>query len=120
MPHSLLDSEDPLTPQEARMALEQFRTSVIVVETGNAEKHRSILRDALIEHFIGVLCGPTRTRRPKIPDYGGPKVGNYACKCGRTLRSSPAARNGLFGCRDGAPKIVAKMRDRPQRPKSVN
>jgi hypothetical protein len=32
----------------------------------------------------------------------------------------PAAGNGFFGCRDGAPKAGAKMRGRPQRPKSKN
>jgi hypothetical protein len=32
----------------------------------------------------------------------------------------PAAGNGVFGCRDGAPKAGAKMRGRPQRPKSKN
>ena len=30
----------------------------------------------------------------------------------------PAAGNGIFGCRDKAPKITAKMRERLQRPKS--
>ena len=41
-----------------------------------------------------------KLRRPKIGIVGG--------NCGRTSGSIPAAGNGIFGCRDRAPKIAAK------------
>src|ERR1700682_5467948 len=34
------------------------------------------------------------------------------------MRSTTTARNGIFGCRDEAPKIVIQTRERRQRPKS--
>src|SRR5258706_6756715 len=39
-------------------------------------------------------------------------------KTRNTRAQSPAAGNGIFGCRDEAPKIVIQTRERPQRPKS--
>jgi hypothetical protein len=36
---------------------------------------------------------------------------------GRTSGSTPAAGNGIFGCRDRAPKIAIQTRERPQRPR---
>jgi hypothetical protein len=42
----------------------------------------------------------------------------YGFNCGRTSRSTTAAGNGIFGCRDEAPKIVIQTRERRQRPKS--
>jgi hypothetical protein len=46
--------------------------------------------------------------RPKVPNYGGPKVGiTGAVRCNFVLKS-PAAGNGIFGCRDRAPKSPLK------------
>jgi site-specific DNA recombinase len=42
----------------------------------------------------------------------------YGCNCARTSRPSPAAGNGIFGCRDRVPKIATKTRERTQRQKS--
>jgi hypothetical protein len=36
------------------------------------------------------------------------KSENYGFECGGTSRSSPAAGNGIFRCRDRAPKIATK------------
>jgi hypothetical protein len=48
-----------------------------------------------------------------------PKSRNCGCSAVQQLRAqSPAAGNGIFGCRDRAPKIIAKKRERLQRPKS--
>jgi hypothetical protein len=42
----------------------------------------------------------------------------YAFKCARTSRPNLAAGNGLFGCRDGAPKFAGKATKLLQRQKS--
>src|SRR5258708_39796437 len=44
----------------------------------------------------------------------------FRLQSGPTLRSTTAAGNGIFGCRDEAPKIVIQTGERPQRPKSGN
>jgi site-specific DNA recombinase len=53
----------------------------------------------------------------KIPNYGSAKPG-ILFNCARTSRASLAAGNGIFGCRDRAPKIATKAGERPQRRKS--
>src|ERR1700730_18027931 len=42
----------------------------------------------------------------------------YGLKCTRTSRPNLAAGNGLFGCRDGAPKFAGKATELLQRQKS--
>jgi hypothetical protein len=42
----------------------------------------------------------------------------YGFKCARTSRPNLAAGNGLFGCRDGAPKFAGKATELLQRQKS--
>jgi very-short-patch-repair endonuclease len=51
---SLLSGTGPLSRAEARRALEELKRTVIEVEMPEAEPHRGILREAMIEHFIGV------------------------------------------------------------------
>ena len=53
---------------------------------------------------------------PGIPNCGGSNVG-IRVQCGPTSRSTEAAGNGIFGCRDEAPKIVIQTRARLQRTK---
>jgi hypothetical protein len=59
---------------------------------------------------------------PKLGRFKAPVILSHPQICGRSaveLRaSSPAAGNGIFGCGDRAPKIVTKLRQRSQRPKS--
>src|SRR6266481_2695840 len=60
----------------------------------------------------GIAAAPSRSRiaAAQNPEYG--------FNCARTSRSATAAGNGIFGCRDRAPKTVAKMCERLQRQKS--
>ena len=60
----------------------------------------------------GIAAAPSRSRiaAAQNPEYG--------FNCARTSRSATAAGNGIFGCRDRAPKITTKLRQRSQRPKS--
>src|ERR1700704_5603040 len=51
------------------------------------------------------------------PNHSVPKVG-IAGAVRPTSRSKPAVGNGIFGCRDRAPKIITKKGERLQRPKS--
>src|ERR1700682_2880550 len=44
----------------------------------------------------------------------------YGFKCARTSRPNLAAGNGLFGCRDGAPKFAGKATELLQRQESGN
>jgi hypothetical protein len=59
---------------------------------------------------------------PKLGRFKAPVILSHPQICGRSaveLRaSSPAAGNGIFGCGNRAPKIVTKLRQRSQRPKS--
>ena len=52
------------------------------------------------------------------PNYSGPKSRNSGCSAVQLRAQSPAVGNGIFGCRDRAPKIITKKRQRLQRPKS--
>src|SRR5260370_16076145 len=58
--------------------------------------------------------------RPKVPNYGGPKSRNYGCGAVQLRAQSPAAGNGIFGCRDRAPKSPLKCANvgRDQNPRS--
>src|SRR5258705_3262440 len=53
------------------------------------------------------------------PNYSGPKIG-IACSAVQLRAQSPAVGNGIFGCRDRAPKIITKCPNacRDQRPRS--
>jgi hypothetical protein len=42
-------------------------------------------------------------------------MADFGLNCARTSRAIPAAGNGIFGCRDRAPKIAGKARERLQR-----
>jgi hypothetical protein len=66
---SLLLGTGPLAPQEARLALEQLRASVIEAEIGIVERHRCILRDALIEHFIGIRFSDPSEWLERVPRH---------------------------------------------------
>src|SRR5260221_6471095 len=57
----------------------------------------------------GIAAAPSRSRIA---------AAQYGFNCARTSRSATAAGNGIFGCRDRAPKIATKKRQRGQRPKS--
>ncbi|WP_159726874.1 DUF4011 domain-containing protein [Methylosinus sp. Ce-a6] len=58
-----------LTREEVRAALERFRRSVIEVEMPTAEPHRCILREAMIEHFIGGRIDDPAKWFDRIPTY---------------------------------------------------
>ena len=66
---TLLNGSEKLTKAEVRQALEEFRRSVIDVEMPDAEPHRSILRDAMIEHFIGAKIDDPSKWFDRIPLY---------------------------------------------------
>jgi hypothetical protein len=51
-PRSLLTREGPLTESELHQVLQEFRDTVVAVEMTPWERHRSILRDGMIETFI--------------------------------------------------------------------
>src|SRR5258705_13824795 len=53
------------------------------------------------------------------PNYSGPKSRNSGCSAVQLRAQSPAVGNGIFGCRDRAPKIITKKGERLQRPKSA-
>jgi len=67
-PSSLLTGTRPLTREETRRALEELRRVVIDVETP-AESHRNILREAMIEHFIGVRFSDPDEWMPRVPTH---------------------------------------------------
>jgi hypothetical protein len=72
----------------------------------------SLRRSDFIRNSVsapGPAQGP-ELRQCKNPEYGFTRA--------RTSRSTTAAGNGIFGCRDEAPEIVIQPRECLQRPKS--
>src|SRR5258705_12873627 len=49
------------------------------------------------------------------PNYSGPKSRNCRCSAVQLRAQSPAVGNGIFGCRDRAPKIITKKGECLQR-----
>jgi hypothetical protein len=66
---ALLSEDRPLSKDEARLALEAFRKNVIEVELPEAVPHRSILRESMIECFLGARFDDPDDWLSRIPMY---------------------------------------------------
>src|SRR6266478_4986441 len=65
----------------------------------------------------GITAAPAHEAAPlQAPELGWLEY--QRSRCSAVSRSATAAGNGIFGCRDRAPKTVAKMCERLQRQKS--
>src|SRR5258706_1940978 len=65
----------------------------------------------------GITAAPAHEAAPlQAPELGWLEYQRSGCSA--VSRSATAAGNGIFGCRDRAPKTVAKMCERLQRQKS--
>lgn len=66
---ALLNGDGPLTPGQARLALEALRDTVIAPADAGWEPHRSILRDAMIETFVSQGIVDPEDWFNRIPHY---------------------------------------------------
>ncbi|WP_114945276.1 DUF3320 domain-containing protein [Microvirga calopogonii] len=71
LPHgpSLLEREGPYTEAELHQALREFRDTVIAVEMPSWERHRSILRDSMIETLVAQHVTEPDDWFRKVPQF---------------------------------------------------
>jgi len=66
---SLLEHEGPLTETELHQALREFRDTVIAAEMPSWERHRSILRDGMIETLVAQRVVEPNDWFRKVPQF---------------------------------------------------
>jgi very-short-patch-repair endonuclease len=66
---ALLKGNGRLSREEARHALEAFRTAIIELEMPDAARHRCILREAMIEYFLSARFDDPDDWMKRIPMY---------------------------------------------------